>query len=106
MYAVLLVGWISWWFHIFISSLTLVSHIYIISDSVQRWFHIFVPKRLEVDLMRTTATGSDEKPFINSVDVTKLLQQKGSHDKRYALFVHYMCYVKVSRSQSQDLQLS
>ena len=67
----------------------MVSHIYIISDSVQRWFHIFVPKRLEVDLMRTTATGSDETPFINSVDVTKLLQQKGSHDKRYALFVHY-----------------
>ena len=65
-----------------------VSHIYIFSDSVQRWFHIFVPKRLEVDLMRTT--GSDEKPFINSVDVTKLLQQKGSHDRRYALFVHYM----------------
>ena len=67
----------------------MVSHIYTISDSVQRWFHIFVPKRLEVDLMRTTATGSDETPFINSVDVTKLLQQKGSHDKRYALFVHY-----------------
>ena len=61
------------------------NYFYIISDSVQRWFHIFVPKRLEVDLMRTTATGSDEKPFINSVDVTKLLQQKGSHDKRYTL---------------------
>ena len=56
------------------------NYFYIISDSVQRWFHIFVPKRLEVDLMRTTATGSDEKPFINSVDVTKLLQHK-----RYAL---------------------
>ena len=56
------------------------------SDSLQRWFHIFVPKRLEVDLIRTTATGSDEKPFINSVDVTRLLaQNKGSHDKRYAL---------------------
>ena len=59
---------------------------YITSDSLQRWFHIFVPKRLEVDLTRITATGSDEKPFINSVDVTKLLaQNKGFHDKRYAL---------------------
>ena len=54
--------------------------------------------------MRTTATGSDEKPFINSVDVTKLLQHK-----RYALgllpcyflstLIHYKMNIEVDTIQ-------
>lgn len=55
-----------------------------LSPQHQRWFHMFIPKRLEVD-EGGPPTGSSDKDtaaITNSLDISKLLHSRTSKDRR------------------------
>lgn len=55
-----------------------------LSPQYQRWFHMFIPKRLAVDMDQSAAPQLSDaaSSFVTSLDISKLLQTRASKDRR------------------------